>query len=208
MRNINMTTVLGLFGLLLLANRASANGASFDITNPNSLSPPEGSYHVTVNEVGQTNEYSVLIRANAGAQTPGADAETVYVFFQKAGGGNILIANNGTNYSWKLHPDPSGPSVTWTNSVGPHSIANAFETNFDPANNLLANGQNYLLGDVFLSTGGAASVTAQLGDDVYGPWEASADLTPEASSLALLLPGLIPLGVILRKRRRRDPDSS
>jgi hypothetical protein len=77
-----------------------------------------------------------------------------------------------------------------------------------PSTAILGNGSNSFaqsgLGYFILNSDGAKSMTVEIknGTSVwYDKFNITDFGTPEASSLALLLPGLVPLGIALRRRR-------
>lgn len=162
----------------------------------------DGAWNVTVTPTG-VNTWHVT--AVASANTPAADAEQLTVtFFDSTtqtvahaipvtavvGGtvpGGVWIPGVGSNASWDTHISLGNP-VPFP---------------------LFANGSNVFQGDVTL---GAAtpvvSIRAAL-DDTSFAWSGSTTVavTPEPGTLALALPGIMPFGLMLLKRRRRSEDS-
>jgi len=62
-------------------------------------------------------------------------------------------------------------------------------------------GGNTFTGFVTLTGDDISAVTTSLQDSGQ-QWAGRFDVTPEAGSFALLLPGLIPVGIALRRRRK------
>jgi L-ascorbate metabolism protein UlaG (beta-lactamase superfamily) len=98
-----------------------------------------------------------------------------------------------------------GPISPWTSAVinnGGSSIA----FTADPGMALKHDASNHLLGQLVFNPGGAPAagsfVTAQLSGNAgayngYGKF----GTVPEPATLAMALPGLLPLGLLLRRRR-------
>jgi len=100
---------------------------------------------------------------------------------------------------------PGGP---WTGGVqvggqsGGVGVNKQFNSNGTLAQRLMADGSNVWDGTVTVTNSANIKSVAVRLDDTTVSWRGSANVVPEVSSLALLLPGLAPLGLILRKRQR------
>jgi len=183
-------------GLMLLARGAQATAFSIDAA---AIGGGSGSYHVNLTQTG--NDWHVdSVHANSGGNTPTSDGFTVRLYFLD-GSGNFISNITGSSTG-----GVDGGGTNW----GPFSVINPSGSTWyaqwfnilNPTNNLLANGTN-----TFVEDGGSVTVgtpVAQVVAEVLGPngtFESTVSFTPEADSLAMLLPGLLPLGMVLRRRR-------
>jgi hypothetical protein len=172
-----------------------------------------GTYSVTINQLSST-QYSVAVTGNndgrAVADGTGPQKHSVgriSVGFLRANntyiGLNEALSSGGTNSGAGFVGSP------WVVAV------NADVVRFNaPAelNDVAQFGGNSFNGIITLAAAEApARITAALqngtqqwyteGTDLGG----QGDLTPEPGSLALALPGLLPLALMLRRRRRTEP---
>ena len=211
-KNVGLVTLFTGFGALALAGAAHADLYNVDVSGVPGIET--GSYHVVLDATNNDTDWQVLsVKANGGANTPSANVFRVRLYFYSGFDGT------GTNLSpiGLTAGNTGGTDAAGTNwgagGVGagggnPHfqHYGEYLNPNFiSGANNLLANGSNtFSQNGAFLLTVPSAadihSVEIQLNDG-----ESFVEVvdvsTPEASSLALLLPGLIPLGFALRRRR-------
>jgi len=195
MKQITLSAALGLFGLLMFGTSAHAQVTSFDVSNPN---PGEGEWHVVVTETG--NAFSVKVTADTGLLKPPSDADEVQVKILDAALNPMSATNNGGGTvgagggPWHTIANGDTMDWKWLNSELPavHALDNG--------------GANYFLGSFNIAPlpGEVQQwVDVTVYDSINGPWTETEDLlTPEGPSLALLLPGLIPLGIALRRRRK------
>jgi hypothetical protein len=195
MKHIVLKTTLGLFGLLLLSPGARAQVTTFDVTNPNAS---EGAWQVVVTETGDAFSVNVSATATGAAAHPASDADEVTVtILDKAN--NVMTAVNNGGGTVGFGPGP------WTNEPNGNTMDwKWFDTLFPPVFALDDMGRNSFVGNLTVApTPGEQTgfIDVTVYDSVNGPWTETEQLTPEASSLALLLPGLIPLGISLRRRR-------
>jgi len=202
MKSKLLTIALCLIGGLLFSNKTLAQTTVFDIgPDPSQhANPSSGDWQVTVNQTGAlTFKVSIIAVHNP---APTGAGESVEFSFQdgfsnvaQTGGPGGATGGN----AWSEFTD-TGYEEYWQGGV--LDVPN-------PGDVFLAtNGSNVFNGSVTV-TSPIDDVTVRVFDDGNGgPWEGFSQLSPEASSVALLLPGLIPLGIVLRKRRRRDPDTS
>jgi len=192
MKHITLTAALGLFGLLMFGTSAQAQVTTFDVSNPN---PAEGFWHVVVTETGDA--FTVKVAASNGSPASDGNEVTVTVLDKannpvsaiNTGGGTVGTGGgpwnqiaNGNTMDWK-----------WVSALFPavHALDNA--------------NANYFLGSFTTAPAPGEQeqwVDVTVYDSINGPWTETEQLAPEASSLALLLPGLIPLGIALRRRRK------
>lgn len=193
MKHTMLKTTLGLFGLLLLSSGARAQITAFDVTNPN---PGEGVWHVVLDETGNTFTVNVA----AGVPKPASDGNQVTVTFLDASHNPVAAVNNG------------GGTVgvgggAWNNVANGDTMDWQWNVHMLPTQALDNNGTNSFLGNMTSIPGPGEFVDVTVYDSINGPWTATEQITPgtvvpEASSLALLLPGLIPMGIALRRRRK------
>jgi hypothetical protein len=211
MKHRLLTIAIGLFGLPLLGTAANAQNSVFDVwnMNGNTINAIEGSWQVTANEVSVTNTtatYDIFVTANPHALPDDMGSKVTVEFFNQLG--NPMTATDG---GATLFGTPQvGSPGPWT-GPGTGSNGNTVTWAYGPGAEIGRNGASYLEGVISLtypSGYGPYQVDAVVYDGFQGPWQGDG-LVPEASSLALLLPGLIPLGIALRKRRKKPvADSS
>jgi len=216
-----------LLGLVVGASTAQAQVYTFDANFSTVAGVPvagaSGSYHVVVTSLGAF-AYKIEITGNndgnpptgtegmpnpPGMPIPKSGAGIVSLNFQKQGGGDIASVAAGpatTNaYVGPVDGNLGGPNNARFGATGGAWAA------FPGATTLFLAGTNPL----YIAPHGGNTLTAFLtlaGDDLAGitaslqdsgqQWSGSFAVTPEASSFALLLPGLIPVGIALRRRRK------
>jgi hypothetical protein len=194
MKHMTLTAALGLFGLLMFGTSAHAQVTSFDVSNPN---PAEGDWHVVVTETG--NAFSVKVTADTGLLKPASDADEVTVTVLN----NALNPMSATNTGGGTVGAGGGP---WTKIANGDTMDWKWTSALFPAVHALDNANaNYFLGSFNIAPLPGEHqqwVDVTVYDSVNGPWTETEELAPEAPSLALLLPGLIPLGIALRRRRK------
>jgi len=208
MKSLLKIGLLAGVGLLVINGRALASGATFDLPD---ISGASGEWHVMVQSTGAPNTFDVFYQATAGT-TPADLANTVNISFFTGGNatGSKLTVAAGT-----VGGAPPGDAVLFSSSAPlPYYAAGAQSDLWTPvalsfANGvakwqastveLNPNGDNWLEAQVVVTGGTAASVRATVQDDTV--WAANANLVPEPASVALLLPGLIPVGLLLRRRK-------
>jgi len=168
-----------------------------------------GSWHVKLEEINPTTFEIVSITANGGAEEPTSDTHHVSltVFDTYFGGGQN---DSGINH---------GVSVLSTSGTGG---VNAAHTNWgvgvmqgiggghenivwNSPPDLLADGSNSFgesTGGDVTTAGGAHRVRILIQDG--GQWGIDFQLVPDGASLALILPGLAPVGMLLYRRRKSE----
>jgi len=185
--------------------------------NPNNLAT--GTFHVVITQTG-TLTYQVTVTGNPDGSTPNSTPAGASP--QKGGVGNITLFFPGNSFTALLGgTDPYGsepiPAVPYdTNATDDEPLP--FGTTGGVWNPVASSGWtvqgNYPLyvapfgGNSFTGTftashsiGSGDKVSIGLNDGGEN-WGALATVTPEPGSLALILPGLAPLGFALRRRRR------
>jgi len=168
----------------------------------------DGSWHVTVSDSGPGNVWSIHVVANT-ADIPSDFIEHLQIAFynspfdaQVAGTALQIISVSDLSNGVLT---PGGP---WTGGVqvggqsGGIGVNKQFNSDGTLAQRLMADGSNVWDGTVTVTTSADIKSVAIRLDDTTVSWRGSANVVPEVSSLALLLPGLAPLGLILRKRQR------
>ena len=208
----SIATLLTGFVVLTLAGAAHADLYNVDVSGVPGIET--GSYHVVLDATNNNTDWQILsAQANGGVNTPSANVFRVRLYFYSGFDGT------GTNLSpiGLTAGNTGGTNLAGTNwgaggagggGGNPHfqHYAQYLNPNFiSGANNLLANGSNIFSqnGAFRLTVPSAAdihSVEIQLNDGMSFVDVIDVD-APEASTLALLLPGLIPLGFALRRRR-------
>jgi hypothetical protein len=191
-------------GVLFGNSPARAGGfAEFD-ANPITGA---GKFHVLVQQEGNSLTYDVFVQANTASPPNSAGASVTVFFLDKFNNevgissmqvGNVLDAAAGTPLpyftgnvlrdQWGFKPNFGTTNLgKWDDSIAPST-----------GSVLDKNGDDYLFGKLTLTSDpNFVDVTVQDGH----VWESTATLTPEMSSLALLLPGLLPVGFAIRRRR-------
>jgi len=170
----------------------------------------DGQWHVLVQEVGNTNTYDVFYQATQGAIPPVDAANTVNVTFFDGSHHKI-----GTT-AGQIGLFPAGDAVLFQASAGtplPYYQGNIAEDLWTPVAGSFTNGvakwqessllldpsgSNWVEGQVHLAAA-PSSVKATVQDDTV--WQASAQLSPEPGSLTLLVSALVPVGLLLRRRK-------
>ena len=153
-----------------------------------------------VTETG--NAFTINVAATT--PKPASDGNEVQMTFLDTANHPIAAVNDGGGVvgfgagAWNKVANGDTMDWKWTNNL------------FPPVFALDDGGSNSFLGsaNILPSPGETPMwVDVTVFDSKHGPWTATEELTqeqmtPEASSLALLLPGLIPLGIALRRRRK------
>ncbi|MCC2671199.1 MAG: hypothetical protein K0Q72_3670 [Armatimonadetes bacterium] len=169
-----------------------------------------GSYSVTINQLNAT-QFSVTVVGNNDGRLV-ADGSGP----QKHSVGRISIGFLRANNTY-IAPNEAGSSGA-TNSGGAY-VGSPWVVTLDAdvvrfnapsiTNDVGAFGENMFSGIVTMASAESpARITAALQNGTQQWYTEGAflggqgDLTPEPASLALALPGLLPLGLMLRRRRR------
>ena len=167
-----------------------------------------GTWHVVVSNPGPGNVWGVTIFADS-TFVPSSFAEGVNIAFF----GSLANAISATSplaivslsdfTNGTLIGAPAGP---WTGGAFPGGggTNKNFHSNGSPSQYLMPSGSNFWVGSVTVTSSTPIKAVSATMQDSTINWRGSAPVTsvPEASSLALLLPGLAPLGWALRKRRQ------
>jgi len=208
-RKAGLATLFTVLGSLTLAGMAQANLYNLDVVGV----PTDGqfgSYHVVINDINDTSFQILSIQANSGANTPTSDVFRVRMYFYTGSNGTgTNLSSVGLTPGNMAGVDPAG--TNWGPGGVNHGGAGGFSNYAEyynissnhgvGPNNLLADGSNIWTQNGAFTVGpGVGSFIVQLND---GEAYLGTGNVPEASSLALLLPGLVPLGFILRRRYTR-----
>lgn len=208
MNRWTLTAIAGALGLL--AGAAPAHAVSLTADPSNVLS--SGGYRVTLNQLS-ASQYSVAVTGNNNGRTA---ADGTGPMKHSVGRISLGFLRADNTYITLNEAASSGGTTGGGGFVGsPWAVAvNADVIRFNaPAeiNDLAQFGANTFNGVVTLGSGEApARITAALQNGTqqwYGEIRGvnfgdQGDLTPEPASLALALPGLLPLALMLRRRKR------
>ena len=195
MRNIVLAFLSAVLACIVLAAPACAQIYTYDV-QPQINTDATGSYHVVFTVTGPTS-FGVTINGNNDGNTapnvpsPGFPAkhsadQFTFTFFDSS---NTKVNVTGVG---------GGTGVPWTGLFGGGTY---FMVSPSPADDILPQGGNLYTGSISLAAP-AATVNMSITDDSQQWFLRGASVTPEASSLALLIPGLAPFGWIVFKRRR------
>jgi len=216
-----------LLGLGVCAGSAQAQTYDFNVGPSFVLGQPvggaSGSFHVVISNVGGTS-YSVSVTGNAdgnpasgpegsanpvGNPIPKSGIGIVSLNFNQSGGG--LIDSTSASGSTNMYVGAPGGNLGGPNNMAFGStggtwgtLAGATTVSFAGAGGfpfyIAPHGGNTFSGLLTLQPGVIGSIHVALQDSGQ-QYAGDFAVTPEASSLALLLPGLIPVGIALRRRR-------
>jgi len=201
-------------------------GPSFD-SSGQPVAGASGSFHVVITEESSTT-YQVTVSGNADgtagtpppgtAQSPPAKSGIgrISLNFWDAGGGTFassVAAGSTDAYSGAANGNLGGPNNALFGATGGAWTAAPGDTTYystaDKAVYVAPHGGNtftgtFTLGPDTLGTDNVSSVSISLQDSgqQYFKKVNAVPVVPEPGSLALLLPGLAPLGFVLRRRRR------
>ena len=186
---------------LMMAGPAGAQVFTYDVP-ANFPSPATGSYHVVFTTTSATS-FDVAISGNVDGNTatntptPGFpakhDADGFTFTFLDSSLSQVMVTGSAA---------PFGTPIGWTPNF---TFGNYQGTANTPADAILAMGGNVFGGSITLANSSFKTVNISIVDGSQQWFLANASVVPEASSLALLLPGLAPLGLILRRRRQNRP---
>jgi hypothetical protein len=199
-----LTFCLAAAGALLLGS-APARAVTLNATPQNPIA--SGTYSVSVDRTG-ANTYSVVVRGNNdGRHAPDASGPEKHsvgrisvAFFRSDF--SIIDAVSGTGGTNSGAPYVGSP---WTTIV----LSDAIRFN-SPAitNDVGPFGENEFSGNLTLASAEDPMLFTVALQDGTQQWYTQGALTPEPASLALALPGLMPLGLILLRRRSRNEPKS
>lgn len=188
----------------LLFSGAPAHAAILEVDTDGAIpgSGPNkavGTFHVVIDQ-GSANTFRVVsIRANSGPPTPNSDTEHFSLSFLNAAGDQLPITGNttggvdatGTNYgSGTILDTGVTRNIRWDRPVGGDKLDRA--------------GSNRFATSGFVTVSGAPVFISVLIANGARSWSAGLPVgsaVPEPASLALVLPGLVPLAMTLRRRR-------
>jgi len=194
---MNKTAVCLLGGLALSLLGSSANAQVFYL-NPNNAGANAGSkWKVTMSSLG-INTWKVSVTAGGGL-TPNFDPRTISMSFRDLANFSVATAS-ATQAQVDKGRDGTGGPLAW--SVD--SNKTAFGGGFGSSNNKLDNtGLNTFSVILERSSMSAKTlVVSATAEESSARWFGSASLAPEASAVTMLLPALLPVGLMLRRRNR------
>jgi len=179
---------------LVMAGPAGAQVFAYDVP-ANAPSPATGSYHIVFTTTSPTS-FDFTVTGNPdgntaiGVPTPGfpvkhsVDIMTLTFLSSSLATVNVTGGGGGTPGGWLTFTGGSFFSISL------------------PGNDILPFGGNSYVGSLTLANNTFSTVNIAFQDGSQQWFLANASVVPEASSLALLLPGLAPLGLLMRKRRQ------
>jgi len=165
----------------------------------------QGLFKVAADEIGLTNEYQISVTylsTYSGSTTMPSFTDDILVKLFSGPGGTVLdpitVGAGGVGaFAYTPSPSAGGKYEFSDPTPGPGG------------GSIVTLGQTFV-GDVFVSgpagiTGASFTLATQDGVDGSGQGFFTPSVTPEGASLLLLLPGLIPVAVGLRRRRLNKP---
>jgi len=182
-------------GLMLLAHAAQAT--SYNVT----LQPGPGSSGTYSATVTQTGSVWAVTSVNANGGAPNANGDVVRLYFYD--GSNNFVAGSGGFTNGGVDGPPGTNWGPWYNVTNGAQMYSQWDTIANTGNELLDTGGNTFNGGNITATGAVNAQIEVLSTAGY-TWTSPLivpPVIPEGSSLAMLLPGLVPLGMVLRRRR-------
>lgn len=188
-------------GLLLTASPAKALTLTATATNPLA----SGSYNVVLTPTGGST-YQITVQGNNDGRVVADGSGPA-----KHSVGRISVGFLRNDFTYIPTLGGSGG----TNSGGAY-VGAAFTTVVEPdvlrfnspaeVNDVGPFGQNQFVGTITLATSELPDTFTVALQDGTQQWytEGAVGLVPEPTSLALALPGLLPVGMLLLRRRRRE----
>ncbi len=186
----------------VIGNRIPAGSATFV--------PLPSSYRVNIQRAGANGPFNIEVRANPGAEDVKQINVTFYTGFDCTGPEAAVVPNPSAGNTDAGTPAPGEPPAAglWQLSG---SQTGAFQaTAATPSARVLGNGTNRFQGQAILadpsltirSIGVTLSVVNAPGayQTCINANPGTTDTVPEPGALALALPGLMPLGMMLRRR--------
>ncbi len=169
-----------------------------------------GQWHVTVNEVGTSSVYDISVIATPG-NNPAAVGHSVSVtFFKEQQPANTPLGKTAIGATSGTGGVQQGATFyVWNPTTPTYSANGTVKWNVDSSTGappaIATNGSNYFTAqmtlDGFNTQAGSVWLSVQDGSTSL-VWQGGATLVPEGGSLALLLPGIFPLGMFLKRRKK------
>lgn len=195
--------VLGGIGASLSAQAQTAGGNVTVVDNTSNPAINEGTFHVTATKDNVVaNQWDIRVDWVADINLHPAFVDDIQIRFLNASNQTQTIASGsggtynssamlGTPYDFSL--SLSNKQANFDNPDAPHSGAVSASS--------VQQGVSFV-GKVLLANNSSVSkVYFNLFNGGSGQGTFSVQATPEAASLAMLLPGLLPIGVAVRRRR-------
>ena len=196
MRKSIMAGLITALAGIVMAGSASAQVFAYDVPfNP--PSPATGSYHIVFTETSATS-FNVAITGNPDGNTA-VNVPTVGFPAKHAVDTMTLTFLDSSLTQVNVIGGTGGTPGGWTQNF---LFGNYKSDANTPADGIQPFGGNTYTGTIVLANASFKTVNIAFQDGSQQWFLPRASVTPEASSLALLLPGLVPLGLILRKRRQ------
>lgn len=200
-------------GLMASAQAAHAEGASFDV-QPNIASGASGTYHVTINRASVANPFQVVVTGNNDGRHVAGANPVMEPVKHSAGRVTVVFYNAAGN---AIAPSPAGSFGASTTgggkTAGPYTVAltpnpgDGIRYNAQSnSNDVAAFGGNQFAGNAALGSAEQVAyfkVSLQNSGQQWTAIVPASNVVPEPASLALVLPGLGPLGMVLLRRRAR-----
>ncbi len=171
-----------------------ANAQTLIDTNALPGNQATGTYHVTLTQTG--NHMNVLVYGNNDGSFAKTGVHKIQIVFTDWLGNEIVYLPGGTGSTTaggghNAHVWVFNPVLSFQYNAGAN-----------PLDWIAPKGGNLFTGDFDLSSANIARVQVNL-SDTNQQWLIESQLTPEMSSIGLLLPGLMSLGMSVRRRRKR-----
>jgi hypothetical protein len=213
MKSFFCTLITLTLGLALFGVSAHAQTTSTDILlAPSGARPNTGTeYDVTVNKSGNAFTVTVQLIGSVysfagphGTTDEVANQVTIELFDGTGGGqgGSNKLDFTGT-------PTGNVNGTSWSDA-GSTSTQVLLSTHDEQTDNGIVIGENSFTGNVNLASGQNTAKSFQVNledtDLIAGAFASQGgfgNFTPDGASLALIVPGLLPLGVALRRRRSK-----
>jgi hypothetical protein len=184
---------VALLGMVACVKPAQAQVFNFDLIQTDAGSGNGiASYHMVLTEVSPTAWHINSVVANGGVHTPGTDIERITVSFWADAGLTVGVAVTGGDTGSVA----GAPAGAWTSTMSGNTYRYDDTTLAAP---LKLTGTNTFSGNGNIVLAGSPGFIHIVGQDGH-QYEATLTIVPEGSAMAMFLPGLLPLGLFLRKR--------
>jgi hypothetical protein len=191
-------------GLLFTGNPAQAAGQGIVIDVPGTTATDLGTWHVTLtNIVGNTWQITVKGNNDGATQNVGRVGLTLYSDTAATSPLTVASANNGASAG------PGGGGAWNSAFIEPDSPFGVSFTTSTAAFRVRKEGDNTFTSTFTMSSSSPIRAADIFLQDTHQQWRADGvvipppppNVAPEPASLALALPGLLPLASLLRRRR-------